>query len=964
LLIPLALCGLVMPLGAVPEGVDSLLAADAQTFTLKAPGFSSLQGQFSARIKAGGQMLELSSASGIAAGPVEWVTEATPYGQAEIATATLWFEKEQVNLMIRLGRVRGLPGVLVQTGIRNSGAQPFDLLVLRPCEITGRVLGNPADWLATSIHPVDGFQTTLEDIVEPLHFWESGAFYRRDGIGLFIGPVGQPISYLNTRIAHGDGVGSFSLRIAAQMSGVRVDPGEVRWGQQVLLLMEKPQPAMARWTEWVAKTHGARTDKGALSGWSSWYFLGGGITGGDVLEVADAALKEPRRLHPQVIQIDGGYEDSVGQKETNEKFPEGLAFYAQRIAATGARPGLQVNLPSLPGEPALLDSRSWSELTERVRQAVQRGYTYLKIDLYEIQAVAGKDTKKTSFESMREGFGGLREAAGEETYLLHCDSHPDRATVGLVDASRTGRAADRNSIRNAMTDVLRSYQYQGRWFAVDNCNYYMGTDVLNISAILGGWPVVRTWMSMVGMSCGTAITSDPWQWESFQLYWHNVEAMTPPAQERTEVLDLCAAEEWPRLVSRIQRRWGSSIVSLLWNPGNIESIMSLDFAQAGMDPQRRYAVWSYWDNRYLGVAKGTWNTPALAPAASQHLCFTDLDQTPNQPVLIGSNLHIFCGAAEIKDVVSKHGSMEIALTDAGARSGDLFVYSHFPLVVDNSHGCEVLGIAQAGEFVWRVSLADRLRGMPQKIELKVLLPVTQRIWFWLLIATVLISVVFSGWRYVAVLRLQRRHALDQERSRIARDLHDEIGASLTHISILSSIAAKPTTEAKVSFRHSAEVASVAQQTILAFDEVLWSINPENDTLQSLCHYLCRRTEEFLAPTEIHHQFLLDDALPNPPVPPQSRHGLLLAFKEALHNILKHSGATLIKLECRMEGMTFVVRLSDNGCGFDAKEQGVPIGRRRHGLANMKHRLKDLGGDCRIESSAGHGTQITFQLPVD
>jgi signal transduction histidine kinase len=595
---------------------------------------------------------------------------------------------------------------------------------------------------------------------------------------------------------------------------------------------------------------------------------------------------------------------------------------------------------------------------------VQRGYTYLKIDLYEIQAVAGKDTKKTSFESMREGFGGLRKAAGEETYLLHCDSHPDRATVGLVDASRTGRAADRNSIRNAMTDVLRSYQYQGRWFAVDNCNYYMGTDVLNISAILGGWPVVRTWMSMVGMSCGTAITSDPWQWESFQLYWHNVEAMTPPAQERTEVLDLCAAEEWPRLVSRIQRRWGSSIVSLLWNPGNIESIMSLDFAQAGMDPQRRYAVWSYWDNRYLGVARGTWNTPALAPAASQHLCFTDLDQTPNQPVLIGSNLHIFCGAAEIKDVVSKHGSMEIALTDAGARSGDLFVYSHFPLVVDNSHGCEVLGIAQAGEFVWRVSLADRLRGMPQKIELKVLLPVTQRIWFWLLIATVLISVVFSGWRYVAVLRLQRRHALDQERSRIARDLHDEIGASLTHISILSSIAAKPTTEAKVSFRHSAEVASVAQQTILAFDEVLWSINPENDTLQSLCHYLCRRTEEFLAPTEIHHQFLLDDALPNPPVPPQSRHGLLLAFKEALHNILKHSGATLIKLECRMEGMTFVVRLSDNGCGFDAKEQGVPIGRRRHGLANMKHRLKDLGGDCRIESSAGHGTQITFQLPVD
>ena len=66
----------------------------------------------------------------------------------------------------------------------------------------------------------------------------------------------------------------------------------------------------------------------------------------------------------------------------------------------------------------------------------------------------------------------------------------------------------------------------------------------------------------------------------------------------------------------------------------------------------------------------------------------------------------------------------------------------------------------------------------------------------------------------------------------------------------------------------------------------------------------------------------------------------------------------------MEGAIFVVRLTDNGCGFDKHEQGVPTGRRRHGLANMKCRLKELGGDCRIESSAGHGTQITFQLPVN
>ncbi len=87
---------------------------------------------------------------------------------------------------------------------------------------------------------------------------------------------------------------------------------------------------------------------------------------------------------------------------------------------------------------------------------------------------------------------------------------------------------------------------------------------------------------------------------------------------------------------------------MLWNPGTSEAAITLDFARAGLDPQRRYAVWSFWDNRYLGVAKGSWTTPTLAPSASQHLCFTDLDRTPNKPVLVGSNLHIFCGGAEIR----------------------------------------------------------------------------------------------------------------------------------------------------------------------------------------------------------------------------------------------------------------------------------------------------------------------------
>jgi ligand-binding sensor domain-containing protein/signal transduction histidine kinase len=214
-------------------------------------------------------------------------------------------------------------------------------------------------------------------------------------------------------------------------------------------------------------------------------------------------------------------------------------------------------------------------------------------------------------------------------------------------------------------------------------------------------------------------------------------------------------------------------------------------------------------------------------------------------------------------------------------------------------------------------------------------------------------------------RLELLRSMEKERGRIAADLHDEIGANLTHISILSTLAAKPGTELSTSRQHNAEVTSVARQTILAFDEILWSVNPKNDTLKSLSHFICRRTEEILAPAKVHYHFSLDEALPDSPVSPQRRHGLLLAVKEALHNILKHAGATRVEVKCVIEQGLFVVIVSDNGCGFDPAALPVSVkGRNGHGLANMRRRLEDLGGECRIERQPEGGTRIIFRLPME
>ena len=944
----------------------TMLAPDGKTLAVTAPGMRTLQGDFAATIIVGGQQQNLSSTNGTLLGPVRNVTEVTPYGPAEMVITTVRFDNQQVNLQLRIGRVPGMPGVLAQAGIRNTGTAPINLLEVTPLALTGQVVGKPADWLITALLP--SYERTapviaLNKIRDPLHIEEYGSCYRNDGTGFLFAPVGDPIAFVHSYVEWQE-PDRLKLTVRSDLSGVQVAPGEVRWGQQVVLLMAPPQAALERWAEWVATTHGAHAipSKGALSGWSSWYFLGGEVAGTDVLAVADAALKAPNRLHPAVIQIDQGYRDPSGRNKTNDKFPEGLAFYAQRIAATGARPGLRVSAsmavnPSAGGD--------LTELLQQCREAVRDGFTYLKFDLnYKSApfALGPATARKTSFEMLREQYAAVRQTVGPNTYLMCCDTWPIRAQVGVVDASRTGHAANRLGVRTAMGDVLSSYQLHNRWFAVDNDAYYIGTEIANISRVKGGWPLVRTWMSMVGLSCGAAITSDPWHWEGFKPYLRNVEVLTPPAREQTKVLDMCINRDWSRLVGHVKRAWGDMSVALLWNSTNNEIPVTLDFAEAGLDSSRRYAVWSFWDNRYLGVAEKSWTTPALAPGTSQHLRFTDLDSTPNKPVLIGSNLHIYCGASEIERITSLQGAMEIELGDAGARAGDLFVYSRLPLVLKEVSGCAVNGITSAGEYVWRISINQRQRGVPQRVELTVLLPVTRQLWFWLLIALVAASLLFTGWRYVASQRLQREHALDQERARIARDLHDDLGAGLTEIAMLSDMARQAGERPATINAHLERIFRSGREMTQALDEIVWAINPSNDTLEKLLSFTCEFAQGMLEQAGIRCRLDVPISVPALDMDSKTRHQLCMALKESLHNIIKHAHANEVLLRISLNGHLLDLMIADDGVGFDPA--GLPNQTGTHdGLHNLRQRMADIHGTCDIQSAPGQGTRVLLQVKI-
>jgi len=317
--------------------------------------------------------MTLASFDGKPVGPLVEDIEQTPYGAAKRVTSVISFPGQDILLGLRIGSVPGAGIVLLQPFLKNNGAVPvrlISLIAINAGQATGSGLAlEGSGWLLTSLDrttqhdgpPVSMLDSTFKERT----IRENGGLYRPDGTGFFFGPVGEPAAYLSAKLAADEG-GGFQFSIASTMSWVTVDPGEARDGQEVALWFRPPREALARWAEWVGQTHHARHDKGPLSGWCSWYHLTEKITGKDVLGVVDEVLKQPDRLRPQVIQIDDGFQDYNGVWQANAKFPEGMAFYAKKIAETGARPGLWI-------APTLIDAHAPWMLDPKNRETVWDG---------------------------------------------------------------------------------------------------------------------------------------------------------------------------------------------------------------------------------------------------------------------------------------------------------------------------------------------------------------------------------------------------------------------------------------------------------------------------------------------------------------------------------------------------------------------------------------------------------------
>lgn len=279
-----------------------------------------------------------------------------------------------------------------------------------------------------------------------------------------------------------------------------------------------------------------------------------------------------------------------------------------------------------------------------------------------------------------------------------------------------------------------------------------------------------------------------------------------------------------------------------------------------------------------------------------------------------------------------------------------------------------------GEYRFRVqAVTETGEGTGEMTSLAI--TVTPQFWKtrWFLAVALLVAVgaLIVGVRYLTWRKVQarleileRQRAIERERARIARDLHDDLGASLTQIALLSELAKADLAQPELASIHLNQIFTTAGGLARHLNEIVWAVNPANDTLEQFTSFICKFAQHYLSLVGIRCRLDFPDFLPNHPMPAPDRHNLFLATKEALHNIVKHAQAGQVWLRLKLEGDVLTLLIEDDGKGCDAEAVSVTLSSAAgDGLSNMQNRMQQIGGRFTKQNRSGGGTSVRLELPL-
>ena len=259
------------------------------------------------------------------------------------------------------------------------------------------------------------------------------------------------------------------------------------------------------------------------------------------------------------------------------------------------------------------------------------------------------------------------------------------------------------------------------------------------------------------------------------------------------------------------------------------------------------------------------------------------------------------------------------------------------------------------KFLVRAITSDGATSLkPASVTFRILRPVWQRWWFIALVSLAFGTLCLSLYRY----RVSRLLQMANLRTRIAMDLHDDIGANLTRISMLSEVAKQKLGENGSEDSPLISISRIARESVGSMSDIVWAINPERDTLLELTRKMRRHADEVFTQRDIELHFSAPNANDSLRLGVDVRRDMLLIFKEAVNNAARHSGCTQVNIELQIRPSQLVLEISDNGTGFDQS-----IESEGHGLRSMKRRAKALGGILEITSSRGMKTVVHVSIPI-
>jgi signal transduction histidine kinase len=244
---------------------------------------------------------------------------------------------------------------------------------------------------------------------------------------------------------------------------------------------------------------------------------------------------------------------------------------------------------------------------------------------------------------------------------------------------------------------------------------------------------------------------------------------------------------------------------------------------------------------------------------------------------------------------------------------------------------------------------------PASVKFTILAPIWRRWWFTVLIAFVGGALAFVVYRY----RVQRLIELERVRTSIATDLHDDIGANLTRIAILSEVAQQRLGHLPNNGDDLLpSIAKISRESISSMGDIVWAINPNKDTLEDLIRRMRDHAREILERRDITLRFSTSESTQAMKLNANTRRGIYLIFKEALNNVVRHSRTPIVYVELKINDAELFLSIKDEGAGYD-----MALDYDGNGLLSMKKRAADLKAKLEMDSAVGQGTRIYLRVPL-